>query len=61
MAAGRIKGITIEIGANTTKLTSALAKVDSALSKTQTNLRDLNKALKLDICFCVRLIILDYF
>lgn len=48
MAAGRIKGITIEIGANTTKLTSALAKVDSALSKTQTNLRDLNKALKLD-------------
>ena len=48
MAAGRIKGITIEIGANTTKLTSALAKVDSALSKTQTNLRDLNKALKFD-------------
>lgn len=48
MAAGRIKGITIEIGADTTKLTSALAKVDSALSKTQTNLRDLNKALKLD-------------
>ena len=48
MAAGRIKGITIEIGANTTKLTSALAKVDSALSKTQINLRDLNKALKLD-------------
>ena len=48
MAAGRIKGITIEIGANTTKLTSDLAKVDSALSKTQTNLRDLNKALKLD-------------
>ena len=48
MAAGRIKGITIEIGANTTELTSALAKVDSALSKTQTNLRDLNKALKFD-------------
>ena len=48
MAAGRIKGITIEIGANTTKLTSALANVDRALSKTQTNLRDINKALKFD-------------
>ena len=48
MAAGRIKGITIEIGGDPTKLTSALAKVDSAISKTQSNLRDLNKALKLD-------------
>ena len=48
MAAGRIKGITIEIGGDSTKLTSALAKVDNALNKTQSNLRDLNKALKLD-------------
>lgn len=48
MAAGRIKGITIEIGGDTTKLVSALSKVDNALSKTQTNLRDINKALKLD-------------
>lgn len=48
MAAGRIKGITIEIGGDTTKLVSALAKVDNAISKTQTNLRDINKALKLD-------------
>ena len=48
MAAGRIRGITIEIGGDTTKLTKALSQVDSALSKTQTNLRDLNKALKLD-------------
>ena len=48
MAAGRIKGITIEIGGDTTKLTSALAKVDNALSKTKTNLRDLNNALKLN-------------
>lgn len=48
MAAGRIKGITIEIGGDTTKLTSALARVDNALGKTQTNLRDLNKALKLN-------------
>lgn len=48
MAAGRIKGITIEIGGDTTKLTSALAKVDNALGKTKSNLRDLNNALKLN-------------
>ena len=48
MAAGRIKGITIEIGGDTTKLTKALASVDNAISKTQRNLRDLDKALKLD-------------
>ena len=48
MAAGRIKGITIEIGGDTTKLVSALSKVDNAISKTQTNLRDINRALKLD-------------
>ena len=48
MAAGRIKGITIEIGANTTPLTKALASVDNAISKTQKNIRDLDKALKLD-------------
>lgn len=48
MAAGRIKGITIEIGGDSTKLVSALAKVDNSISKTQSNLRDLNRALKLD-------------
>lgn len=46
MAAGRIKGITIEIGGDTTKLTQALSKVDNALSKTKTNLRDIERALK---------------
>ena len=46
MAAGRIKGITIEIGGDTTKLTQALSKVDNALGKTKTNLRDIEKALK---------------
>lgn len=46
MAAGRIKGITIEIGGDTTKLTQALSKVDNALNKTKTNLRDIEKALK---------------
>ena len=48
MAAGRIKGITIEIGGDTTKLTKALANVDNALNKTKTNLRDIEKALKLN-------------
>ena len=48
MAAGRIKGITIEIGGDTTKLTQALSKVDNALGKTKSNLRDLNNALKLN-------------
>lgn len=46
MAAGRIKGITIEIGGDTTKLTQALSKVDNALGKTKTNLRDIERALK---------------
>lgn len=48
MAAGRIKGITIEIGGDTTKLVSALSKVDSAISKSKQNIRDLDRALKLD-------------
>lgn len=48
MATRRIQGITIEIGGDTTKLVSALANVDRAISKTQTNLRDINRALRLD-------------
>ena len=48
MAAGRIRGITIEIGGDTTKLVKALSSVDNALNKTQTNLRDITKALKFD-------------
>lgn len=48
MATGRIRGITIEIGGDTTKLVKALSSVDNALNKTQTNLRDINKALKFD-------------
>lgn len=48
MAAGRIKGITIEIGGDATKLTSALSSVDRAIDTTQRNIRDLDKALKLD-------------
>ena len=45
---GRIKGITIEIGGDTTKLVSALKKVDAQIKNTQTALKDVNKLLKLD-------------
>lgn len=48
MPSGRIKGITIEIGGDTTKLQKALSGVDKALSKTQGALKDTNKLLKLD-------------
>lgn len=48
MASNRIKGITIEIGANTVKLTDALKETDKELSKTQAALKDVNKLLKLD-------------
>ena len=45
---GRIKGITIEIGGNTTKLESALKSVNSTISTTQTKLKDVDRLLKLD-------------
>ena len=48
MAGNRIKGVTIEIGGDTTKLTDSLKDVDKQLSTTQSNLRDINKLLKLD-------------
>lgn len=46
--ADRIKGITIEIGANTTKLTDSLKGVNSRIKETQTQLKDVDKLLKLD-------------
>lgn len=46
--AGRIAGITIEIGGNTTKLQTALKGVDNQLKATQNNLKDINRLLKLD-------------
>ena len=48
MAANRIKGITIEIGGDTTKLQKALQNVDKDLRATETNLKDINKLLKFD-------------
>lgn len=46
--AGRIKGITIEIGGDTTKLTKALSGLDKSLKQTQQQLKDVNKLLKMD-------------
>lgn len=46
--ANRIKGITIEIDGNTTKLTDALKKTNTELKSTQSDLKDVNKLLKLD-------------
>lgn len=48
MAKNRIKGITIEIGGETTELQKSLKEVDDKLSTTQKNLKDINKLLKLD-------------
>lgn len=44
--AGRIAGITIEIGGDSTKLQNSLKGVDKSLKQTQTALRDVNKLLK---------------
>lgn len=48
MAANRIKGITIDISANTVQLTDALKDVEKRLKTTQTELNDVNRLLKLD-------------
>ena len=48
MAGSRIKGITIEIDGDTTKLTTALKKVDKQIRDTQSSLQDVNKLLKMD-------------
>lgn len=46
--ADRIRGITIDINGNTTKLQEALKAVNSTLKTTQSDLKDINKLLKLD-------------
>ncbi|MCM1381322.1 MAG: phage tail tape measure protein, partial [Muribaculaceae bacterium] len=48
MAASRIQGITVEIGGDTTKLQTALKGVNSEIRSTQSQLRDVEKLLKLD-------------
>ncbi|UUX34867.1 phage tail tape measure protein [Fundicoccus culcitae] len=44
----RIKGITVEIGGDTTKLQDALKDVNKEIRSTESQLRDVNKLLKLD-------------
>ena len=46
--AGSIKGITIELDGNTTKLTAALKNVNTAVRQTQTQLKNVERALKLN-------------
>ena len=48
MAQGRIKGITIEIGGDTTKLEASLKSVNSEIRNTESKLKDVNKLLKMD-------------
>lgn len=48
MASNKIKGITIEIGGDTTGLDKALRGVNSAIKETQSELKAVDKALKLD-------------
>lgn len=46
--AGRIKGITVEIGGDTTGLEKALKGVNSVIKTTQSELKDVERLLKLD-------------
>ena len=48
MAKNRIKGITVEIGLDSSDLQKGLKEIDSSLKTTQANLKDINKLLKLD-------------
>jgi TP901 family phage tail tape measure protein len=46
--AGRIKGITVEIGGDTTGLEKALKSVNTTIRNTQSQLKDVNRLLKFD-------------
>lgn len=46
--ADKIRGITIEIGGNTTKLSESLKQANSTIADTQKQLKDVNRLLKLD-------------
>lgn len=48
MARGKIEGIIVEIGGDASGLRKALTDVNKSISSTQSNLRDVNKLLKLD-------------
>ena len=46
--ASRIKGITVEIGGDTSGLEKALSAVNNSIKKTESQIRDVNNLLKLD-------------
>ena len=46
--ANRIKGITVEIGGDATKLQTALKGVNTQIKNIQSRLKDVEKLLKLD-------------
>ncbi len=46
--ANRIKGLTVEIGGDTTGLSKSLGQLDKEIKSTQTELKDVEKLLKLD-------------
>jgi len=48
MASTKVRGITIELGADTSGLSSALKNVNSEIGKTQKELKDVERLLKLD-------------
>ena len=48
MAGAKIRGITIELGADTTGISKALGGLNSEISSTQKQLKDVEKLLKLD-------------
>ena len=48
MAGSRIKGVTVEIGGDVTGLEKALQSVNSTIRTTQSQLKDVERLLKLD-------------
>lgn len=48
MAGGKIRGISIELSADVSGIIKGLKSVDGSIKRTQTQLRDVNKLLKLD-------------
>ena len=48
MAGGRIKGITIELNGDSTKLEASLKSVNTEIRNTESKLKDVNKLLKMD-------------
>ena len=48
MGASKIKGLTVEIGGDNTKLQTAMKGVNTEIKNTQTQLKDVEKLLKPD-------------